>query len=304
MRNRFALVMLFLACSAIGGGVPWSRYNLIDSPTAHMLNHTEISAGVSFAPFSLEDSSGSSSTEFSFGTFVEVGILSRGQVGATFISEGGISGTARVLLMRETIKTPGIAFGCENITGEENYEAYTRNDSLYDYGRSQNFSIYGVITKDFSYYLSLPVCASLGFGTGRFVQQDGTGDAGENPLPGLFGSLMFHPSRASEVVVEWDGRDFNIGGTYGVSSSVFLQLAFAEVEQHFRSEDIRDPADPGQAPKVALSVNVTLGPLFRRTELNPYQRLRFTENDEALEAIRREREEARRRIEELERSIR
>ncbi len=304
MRSCFVLVMFFFVFTAMGGGVPWSRYSIIDSPTAHTLHHTQICAGAGFAVYSVEDSSGTAATEFSLGTFLEAGIFNRAQIGATYISKGGISGTARVMLMRETIRSPGIAFGCENITGEKNYEAYTRNDSLYDYGRSQNFSIYGVVTKDFSYLLSLPVCVSLGFGTGRFVQESGSGDAGENPIPGLFGSLMFRPSRASEVVVEWDGRDLNIGATYGIASGVFLQLALAEVEQHFRSDDVRDPTDPGQAPKVVLAVNATLGPLFQRTELNPRERLRFTGNDEALEAIRREREEARRRIEELERSIR
>jgi len=304
VRNGFALCLFCVTAASFAGGVPWSHFNIIDAPSAHLLRHTEVAVGGAFAPFSIEDSSGSSATEFSYGAYLEVGILNRGQVGATYISEGGISGTARALLLLETIKTPGIAIGCENIIGEENYEAYSEGDSLYDYGKSQNFSAYAVITKDFSYYLSIPVCASLGYGIGRFTQNEGTDDGFSNPVPGLFGSLMFHPSRESEIIVEWDGRDLNAGGMYDITPNVTVKLAFAEIEQSFRSADERDPADPGQAPKVAIGVEVRFGPIFNRTELDPYQRLRFTENDEALEAIRREREEARRRIEELERSIR
>jgi len=303
VRKGSALCLFFVTSASLAGGVPWSHFNLIDAPSAHLLRHTEVALGGTFATFSIDDSSGSSSSELAYGTYLEAGILGRGQVGATFISEGGISGTARALLLLETIKTPGIAIGCENIIGEENYEAFSEGDSLYDYGESQNFSAYAVITKDFSYYLSVPVCASLGYGIGRFRQRDGSDDGLSNPFPGLFGSLMLHPSRESEIIVEWDGRDLNAAGEYDITPSISLRLAFAEIEQNFRPGDERDASDPGQAPKVALGVQVTFGPLFNRTELDPYERLRFTENDEALEAIRREREDARRRIEELERSI-
>lgn len=302
VRYGFASCLFVFAAASLAGGIPWSHFNLLDAPSSHLLRHTEVAAGATFAPFSTEDSSGSSSSRFAYGAYLEAGILNRGQIGATFLSEGGISGTARALLMLETIKTPGIAIGCENITGEENYEAFTDGDSLYDYGESQNFSAYAVITKDFSYYLSVPVCASLGYGIGRFTQRDGSDDGFSNPFPGVFGSVMFHPSRESEIIVEWDGRDLNAGGEYAVTPNISVRLAFAEIEQNFRSSE-RDASDPGQAPKIALGVQFTFGPLFSRTELDPYERLRFTENDEALEAIRREREDARRRIEELERSI-
>ncbi len=303
MRYGFAFIVLVFCCSAFAGGVPWSHFSLIDTPSAQLLQHTQLSFGAVFAPYSLEDTSGASSTEFAYAACLEVGIFNRGQVGVTYLGEGGISGTARALLLLETIKTPGIAIGCENITGEENYEAYSSGDSLYDYGESQNFSAYGVITKDFSYYLSVPICASLGYGIGRFIQRTGSDDGFSNPVPGLFASIMVHPSRASEVMLEWDGRDLNIGGEYDVTSNVTVKLAFAEIEQNFRSEELRNPSDPAQSPKISIGVEVILGPLLNRTELDPYERLRFTENDEALEAIRREREDARRRIEELERSI-
>jgi len=303
---KTAVVGCILMLSGVisAGGVPWSHFNLIDAPSAHMLRHTEIAVGGSFVPFSVEDSTGSSSTQFAFGTYLEVGILDRAQVGATFISSGGISGTARFLLLRETIRSPGISIGCENIIGEENYEGYEMNDSLYNYGENQNFSAYAVFTKDFSYFLSIPVCANIGYGIGRFRQKDGDADGFNNPLPGLFGSIMLHPSRDSEIIIEWDGRDLNVGGQYDLTGNVSVMMAYTEIEQLFRSEEDRDLTDPGQSPKFAVGLRVTLGPVFHRTGLNPYSRLRFSEDDEALEAIRRERENARRRIEELERSIR
>lgn len=304
VRTSWAFLALLVWGAGYAGGVPWSHYNIIDAPSAHTLQHTEVAVGGSFVPFSVEDSLGNSSTEFAYGAFLEMGVLGRGQVGVTYLGNGGISGTARFLLLRETIRTPGISIGCENITGEENYEGYTVNDSLYDYGENQNFSVYAVFTKDFRYYLNIPVCVNIGYGIGRFTQKDGPDDGFDNPVPGLFGSLVFHPTPESGIIIEWDGRDLNLGGEYSLSRSVTLKMAYTEIEQHFRPSDRRDMTDPGQAPKFALGMTVTLGPLFDRTELSPYQRLRFTEDDEALEAIRRERENARRRIEELERLIR
>jgi len=89
VRNGFALCLFCVTAASFAGGVPWSHFNIIDAPSAHLLRHTEVAVGGAFAPFSIEDSSGSSATEFSYGAYLEVGILNRGQVGATYISEGG-----------------------------------------------------------------------------------------------------------------------------------------------------------------------------------------------------------------------
>ena len=253
----------------------------------------------------MEDTAGNSNMDVSIAGYLEVGLFGRGQLGGTYLGQAGFSGTARGLALIETINRPGIAVGVENIIGEENYEFYRdENDSLYDYPNAQNFSIYGVLTKDFSYFISLPVCLSLGYGTGRFQQSSDAVDGLENPVPGLFGSILFHPTMESEVMLEWDGRDFNTGGMYRLNRNITLMAAASELEHLFVSGDSTGANnDVMQTPKFSLGVQITLGPFLNRTELDPYERLRYTEDDEALQQLEEYRTGAREEIQDLEDSI-
>jgi hypothetical protein len=243
--------------------------------------------------------------DVSIAGYLEVGLFGRGQIGGTYLGQGGFSGTARGLALMETINRPGIAVGVENLIGEENYEFYRGdNDSLYQYPNAQNFSIYGVLTKDFSYFVSIPVCVNIGYGTGRFQQSSEAVDGLENPVPGLFGSVMFHPTMESEIMLEWDGRDLNIGGLYRINRNVTVMAAASELEHLFVSSDSTESVtDVMQTPKFSLGVQITIGPFLNRTELDPYERLRYTEDDEALRQMEEYREGAREEIDDLEDSI-
>jgi hypothetical protein len=237
--------------------------------------------------------------------YLEVGLFGRGQIGGTYLGAAGFSGTARGLILSETIHRPGLAIGVENIIGEENYEFYRdSNDSLYNYPNAQNFSIYGVITKDFSYFIPIPLCVNVGFGTGRFQQSSEATDGFENPIPGLFGSIMLHPSMSSEVMVEWDGRDLNVGGVYRVNRNLTIMAAASELEHLFVSGDSTSSVgDVMQTPKFTIGMQISLGPFLNRTELDPYQRLRYTEDDEALRQMEELRSGAREEIQDMEDSI-
>ena len=294
-----------LAFLAFAGGLPFSHYGLLDTPSASLLRHTEVALGVGATAYSMEDTSGSSNMDVSRAGYLEVGLFGRAQVGGTYLGQAGFSGTARGLALIETINRPGIAVGVENIIGEENYEFYRdENDSLYDYPNAQNFSIYGVLTKDFSYFISLPVCLNLGYGTGRFQQSSDAVDGLENPVPGLFGSVLFHPTMESELMLEWDGRDLNAGGMYRLNRNITLMAAASELEQLFVSGDSTGTNfDVMQTPKFSLGVQITLGPFLNRTELDPYERLRYTEDDEALQQLEEYRAGAREEIQDLEDSI-
>ncbi|HRW77911.1 MAG TPA: hypothetical protein P5207_04510, partial [Candidatus Sabulitectum sp.] len=278
---------------------------LLDTPTASLLRHTEVAIAGGATTYSLEDSSGSSNMDVSIAGYLEVGLFGRGQIGGTYLGQGGFSGTARGLALMETINRPGIAVGVENLIGEENYEFYRGdNDSLYQYPNAQNFSIYGVLTKDFSYFVSIPVCVNIGYGTGRFQQSSEAVDGLENPVPGLFGSVMFHPTMESEIMLEWDGRDLNIGGLYRINRNVTVMAAASELEHLFVSSDSTESVtDVMQTPKFSLGVQITVGPFLNRTELDPYERLRYTEDDEALRQMEEYREGAREEIDDLEDSI-
>jgi len=302
---KITVAMVLLQCSAFAGGLPFSHYGVLDSPSASLIRHTEIVLGGSGSFFSLEDSSGSSSANIGIAGYLEIGLFQRGQIGGTYLGAGGFSGSARGLIMSETIHRPGIAIGIENITGEKNYEFFREdNDSLYNYPNSQNFSVYGVVSKDFSYFISIPVCVNLGFGTGRFQQSSEAVDGFENPFPGLFGSILIHPSMNSELMIEWDGRDLNMGGLYRVSRNFTVMAAASELEHLFVSDDsTSSPGDVMQTPKFSIGIQATLGPFLNRTELNPYERLRYTEDDEALRLMEEYRSGAHEEIRDLEDSI-
>lgn len=300
-----AALLAALAFNLMAGGLPFAHYGLLDTPTASLLRHTEVAIAGGATTYSLEDSSGSSNMDVSIAGYLEVGLFGRGQIGGTYLGQGGFSGTARGLALMETINRPGIAVGVENLIGEENYEFYRGdNDSLYQYPNAQNFSIYGVLTKDFSYFVSIPVCVNIGYGTGRFQQSSEAVDGLENPVPGLFGSVMFHPTMESEIMLEWDGRDLNIGGLYRINRNVTVMAAASELEHLFVSSDSTESVtDVMQTPKFSLGVQITIGPFLNRTELDPYERLRYTEDDEALRQMEEYREGAREEIDDLEDSI-
>jgi len=294
-----------LAFVAFAGGLPFSHYGLLDTPSASLLRHTEVAIGIGATSYSLEDTAGNSNMDVSVAGYLEVGLFGRGQVGGTYLGQAGFSGTVRGLALIETINRPGIAVGVENLIGEENYEFYRdENDSLYAYPNAQNFSIYGVVTKDFSYFISMPVCVNLGYGTGRFQQSGEAVDGLENPVPGLFGSVLFHPTMETEVMLEWDGRDLNVGGVYRLNRNITINAAASELEHLFVSGDSTgtDP-DVMRTPKFSLGVQINLGPFLNRTELDPYERLRYTEDDEALQQLEEYRRGAREEIRDLEESV-
>lgn len=298
---------MLLAFLCLAGSLPYARDGVIDSPVAHILEHTEIRAGGSFSIFSYEvgDSlSSSSESDFAIAGHLDVGLFNRAQIGVTYLNSGGISGNVRVLIIRESLKVPGISVGMENITPEENYEFYRNDsDSLYVYGEAQNWSGYLVVTKDLLYLTSIPVTASLGYGIGRFRQVSGLlSDGMENPVSGLFGSVSVNPSRSIHIMLEWDGRDANLGFEYEFSRHVSAMFAIAEFEQVIRSAaaDSRDGSDVMQNVKFGLGVEASIGPFFGTTHLDPTERLSPRQDDEALRELEELRRNAEEEIEELE----
>jgi hypothetical protein len=116
---------------------------------------------------------------------------------------------------------------------------------------------------------------------------------------------MFHPTISSEVIVEWDGRDLNLGGMYRLNRRVTVIAAASELEHFFVSSDSPGAGqDVMQHPKFTIGLQVSLGPFLNRTELDPYDKLRYTEDDEALRMMEEYRARAREEIREMENTIR
>ncbi len=302
--GRLFVTIALLHAAAGAASLPFSRFGVMDTPSAFVLTHTQIELGGCFTSYGYEKADSSSESDFALGGYIEFGLFDRAQAGITYLGAGGLSGQIRAVVLKESLNRPGLALGAENLTGEQDYEFY-EDDSLglYHYPENQNFSVYLVVSKNLDYILKAPIAASIGYGLGRFRQDPDTPSDGiENPLPGLFGSVEFHPDPRVGIVLEWDGRDANFGGWYEISDMVRVSAAVAEFEQLARGDE-RVETDVMQNAKFTLGVQATLGPFFNRTTLEPAERLRQQGDLEALRQLEEERRRALERIEELLRSM-
>ena len=308
LRSLFCVLLVAALCA--GGSLPFARGGLLDTPRASVLHHTQVELGGSFTAYSYEvtDSAGvdtTSESSFAVAGHLTVGLLDRGELGVTYLGDGGISGNAKFLALGETITRPGIAIGVENLIGEPNYEFWADDSGqLYQYGVDQNWAAYVVVTKNFDYFTGAPFCINMGYGLGRFQQDtDGAGEAFTSPVPGLFVAFEFHPNMKTAIALEWDGRDANFGGSYTVNKWLTLQGAVAEFEQFIRSGEDVNRTDVMQNAKFTVGAELTIGPFMSRTHLEPTERLRPQRDEDAFQALEEARARAREKIRELQESM-
>ncbi|MCD4848341.1 MAG: YjbH domain-containing protein [Candidatus Aegiribacteria sp.] len=305
---KFVLILVLIAGIAVSvsnaGSLPFSRSGLIDTPTATVLQHTQITIGGSLTAFSYELADSTSESDFAIGGHLEIGLFNRAQIGATWLGDAGISGNVRVLVFSERINTPALAVGCQNIIGEKNYEYFKdSDDSLYQYEEDQNFAAYIVMTKNLEYIFGVPVEVNLGYGIGRFKQGEyADSDGISNPIRGLFGALSIHPAHNVSIIVEWDGRDANLGVSYTMNRNVRFMAAAAELEQLSRGSE-RNRMDVMQNVKFSIGVEFTIGPFINRTTLEPFEQLRQDEDSELLQQLEEIRSHAKEDIDEFEDDI-
>ena len=297
------IILLTAANSTFGGSLPFSRSGLIDIPTASMLLHTQVKLGGAVTAFSYQYADSTTENDFAVGGHLEFGLFGRAQLGITWLGDAGISGNVRVLAIHESTTIPAIAFGCQNITGEKNYEFFAdAQDSLYRYEESQNFSAYMVLTKSLDYFSRIPVCLHLGYGIGRFRQGENSDfDGISNPVRGLFGGIDYHPTRNVSLMLEWDGRDANLGASFTMNPNVRFLGAIAELEQLAMSN--RDLSDVMQNVKFSLGVEITIGPILNAVTLQSFGELTQRESDDLLLKLEAIRSHAREDIEELKHDI-
>ncbi len=273
---KLAITAVLTAAVASGGSLPFSRSGVLDSPDAYILSHTEIEAGIAGSAYSVSDSVGSSDSEFKITGHVDVGLFRYGQVGVSWLADGGISGSVKIGVLSEGISVPAFAIGLENISGEKDIDCFEGLDGeLYGYNHSQNMSAYGVLSKDLDPLIGLPATVSLGIGTGRFVGviENGAAGLGSDLASGFFGSVVFRASDNFSIAVEEDGRDFNIGAAYRVSNLFTLNVTWAEFEMSMLPPENVDRMDVMQNSKLSLSLEARIGPLLgaQRLELEREQ---------------------------------
>ncbi|MFO7626551.1 MAG: hypothetical protein R6V62_04770 [Candidatus Fermentibacteraceae bacterium] len=277
------LTLLFLPVVAFvlqAASVPFAYEGVLNSPNAYVLQHTEIGVGIGATAYTIEDSTGAAQSEFITAGHINFGILGYGQVGMSYLGDGGIVANLKVMILREGIDVPAFAIGCENMFAPERVDVYQDDpgvpdstglimglwdeEGYYNYDHAQNWSAYGVASKSMRYLLGIPVTVNLGIGVGRFVGVIGEGGAmniGSAVAHGLFGSIVWDPSNKLSIALEQDGKDFNLGLSYDVNRYVTLNLAAAEFEMALFPPEGQNFQDPCQNPKFTIAVTSRIGPL-------------------------------------------
>jgi len=301
------VALLIILCTAAlqAGSLPYAYGDVINAPDAYMLEHTEIEIGIAASAYSFNDSTGSPASDLKLTGFFDIGILSYGEIGASYLADGGFVVNAKLAILKEGIAVPAFSLGFQNGLGSERVDCFTGTPGVpdssgtaagfwdeegnYNYDHSQNWSVYGVASKDLRYLAGLPVTVNLGIGIGRFVGviDGGTLGIGSAVANGLFGSVVWGPSEALSVAFEMDGRDFNLGMDYAVNRHINIRLAWAELEQTIFPPEGQNKQDVMQNSKVTIGVSARIGPIFGASHYE-------------LEREQQRIERARQRLEELE----
>ena len=319
---RFSLWLLPVCTVAVfAGSLPYAYGGVINAPDAYVLEHTEVEVGIAASAFSFEDSLSNSDSDVKLTGYLKFGILSYGDLGAAYLADGGLVINAKVAILKEGIAVPAFALGVQNGIGSEHVDCfsgppgtpdstgsvsgYWDEEGMYNYAHTQNWSVYGVATKDMRYLMGMPVTVNLGIGIGRFVGivDSGALGIGSSIANGLFGSVVWEPGEDFSLAFEMDGRDLNLGMTYAVGKHVNLHLAWAELEQTVFPPENQNRQDVMQNSKITIAVSSRFGPLLGagRLELEREQQRieRARTRLEELEARRRAAESELQRLRDL-----
>lgn len=292
MKYTFVSVLL-ISLISFAGSLPFSRSGVIDCPDAYVLQHTEIEAALSAAAYSVQDSAGTSNSEFMITGYLDVGLFRYAQIGISYLGDGGVVGNVKFAILQEGISVPAFAIGLENITGEKDIDCFKIDSAgvemFYQYNHAQNWSAYGVASKDLSFLLGIPATVNLGIGIGRFVGivDSGALGIGSSIAHGLFGSVVYYPSDLFTLALEQDGRDLNLGVSYKINSFITLEMAWAELEQTIFPPEGQNKTDIMQNSKISFGLRTRIGPVFGADRI-------------ALEREQQRIERARDRLQELE----
>ena len=310
MKYFAVLVLIIFTVIAQAGSLPFSHSGVLDCPDAYVLQHTEVEIELAASAYSVEDSTGASNSEFMVTGHLDIGLFRYGQIGISFLGDGGIVGNLKFAILHEGISVPAFAIGLENITGEKYIDCFKIDsagvEQFYPYDHAQNWSAYGVVSKDLSYLLGIPATVNLGIGIGRFIGIIDSGGAlgvGSSIAHGFFGSVVYRPSDMFTVSFEQDGRDLNLGASYEVSDFMTLQIAWAELEQTIFPAKGQNRTDIMQNSKVSIGIQSRIGPIFGAEQIvleREQQRIeRARDRLEELEARRRAAEAELQRLRDL-----
>jgi hypothetical protein len=234
---------------------------LIDIPEATPPRETY----VSFAPsgsFALGDDPHSFVSDLN----VSLSVAGRGEISLSVYTIENYSLNTRLTVLPGNETTPAVAVGMDNITYREWTSSVGDGSSVGfqdDLGYAEKrpreaFSFFVVATKTVE-NLPLPFRATAGIGRGKYVgkgplsqytNSDIFFDSDNTLAVGLFGGIAVNLAPSVSAMLEYDGRDANIGLQYD-HGHVSLKLAFTHVEQ------LRSSGEIGPRVALGLALNST-----------------------------------------------
>lgn len=294
--NSFLTILFFTNILFAG---PFLQGNEIDTPHAYILPHTFIQISGAATLYDKDFAISNmfqSLPQYTFGVDLKIGLFEWVELGGAYLGTDVWSGFAKLRLLRESSSLPAVSIGIQNMSTHKKMSQYGSN-SLWYYDYAQNFSFFGVITKDISYiFKNIPVIVNFGIGSGRYQ--------GERPrsqsFKGIFGGIEVTPIRNIKIIADLDGKDLNLGSIYRLNDNIELLFAWTEIEQTF-GVNYSHRSYSTEQQKFQLGVRLTYGPFFGQAETLRRQReLEVMSNyEEELEELKARREEAERELERL-----
>jgi len=244
MRLSIFAVSLVLTASLLHG--EYGHLNgMIDIPTAIPSEESFISI-IPTGSFALGDDPHSTTVDLTAG----LSIARRAEICLSAFTLKDYSLHVNFSVLEERGTMPALAIGVDNITYHEWVSSAGSGDTVGlvddlgygDHRPKEFFSAFIVATKTIG-NLGLPLTATVGIGRGRFVgrgplskytNSDAFSDEKHTEAIGMFGGLAVKFTPQLSGMVEYDGRDGNLGLRYELKNLSF-DLAFTHLEQ-LRSE--------------------------------------------------------------------
>ncbi|TES93768.1 MAG: hypothetical protein E3J87_01585 [Candidatus Cloacimonadota bacterium] len=257
--KRFSICFLSLIILIALCGQLSAEFNrttgLIDIPTAYILP-------AKVWKFSMNGSVTSTSRNIwekkpaDFDMSVSYGIMGKAEAALSMFTFRDYVLDLTYLLTNETENVPALAFGIQNITyvryitevgrgdviedeGEEHVKDQRNgwgDDATYPRRDSEQFSAYLVMSKSFGswgeYHLGIGRGRFVGYGSrSRYFNTDIYSDTEHNDAIGMFWGANFDFFQGFGPMLDFDGRDFNIGLQY---RSPYFRVCLAAVKLEHR----------------------------------------------------------------------
>jgi len=218
---------------------------LIDIPVATPPEETFVSV-IPSASFALGDASHSAAMDVA----VSISIAGRGEVTLSAFTLKNYALNTKLSFLEEKEFVPALAIGIDNITytewissvGGESTIGFEDDLGYAGERPKEAFSIFLAATKNIEDF-EMPLSATIGIGRGKFVgrgplskytNSDVFFDTTHSAVFGIFGGLALELTPNLSAIIEYDGRDGNVGLRYDLQHFTF-NAAFTHLEQ-LRSE--------------------------------------------------------------------